>query len=108
MRRPVQIHPVRLDELQTAATGRCVVSFWGHRNTLKQGEEFCGLALGPLTERPVIRLQENHLPQLNGQTFSECWILSPDYVDSFRPAVNEVAAEQIVGWQILKISWEKQ
>lgn len=100
--------PESLSELQSAALGAEVLSFWGHANTLALGETFCGLPLLPETERPVIRLSEDFLPMLNGHVFRECWIVSPDYVASFRPAVNEeVPAEKIAGWQILKITWEE-
>jgi len=91
-----------------AATAHCtVVSFWGHENTRQCAQQFSGIDLTPKTERPVVKLNRDALPELNGKTFHECWILSPDYKDSFRPSIGEeVPAGQIEGWQILKITWE--
>lgn len=107
VRRPVRIVPATLEELHAAAKGKEIVSFWGHANTMAQAERFCGLPLAPGNERPTIQLQESGLPSLGGQTFCECWILSPDYIQNLRPAVGEeVPAEQIGGWTVLKITWE--
>lgn len=107
VRRPVRIVPATPEELHAAAQGKTIASFWGHANTLKQAERFSGLPLAPTVERPTVQLQESGLPSLVGQTFCECWIISPDYIDGFRPAVGEeVPPDRIVGWQILKITWE--
>lgn len=107
IRRPVHIAPVSVDELWAAARNTEIISFWGHANTLAAAEAFSGLPLAPAVERPVIQLQESGLPSMVGQTFCECWIISPDYIDGFRPAVGEeVPPERIMGWQILKITWE--
>jgi hypothetical protein len=107
IRRPVRIEPVSVDELRAAASNTEIVSFWGHANTLAAAEAFSGLPLFPAVERPVIQLQESGLPSMVGQTFCECWIISPDYIGDFRPAVGEeVVSEKIKGWQILKITWE--
>lgn len=107
VRRPVRIRPAKLGELQQAAAGKRAASFWGHENTRAQAEAVAGLPLAPHVERPAIQLQESGLPSLNGQTFCECWILSPDYAENFRPATGgEVSPEQIRTWQVLKITWE--
>ena len=45
---------------------------------------------------------------LHGEVFDTCWVVSPDYVPGFRPPIGvEVTPEQITGWQILKVIWEK-
>ncbi len=107
VRRPVRIVPATREELHAAANGKTIASFWGHANTLVEAECFCGLPLAPGNDRPAIRLQESGLPSLGGQTFCECWILSPDYIRNLRPAVGEeVPAEHIGGWTVLKITWE--
>jgi len=107
IRRPVRIEPVPVGILQATVRDKKIVSFWGHANTLAAAEKFSGLPLAPTVERPAIQLQENGLPSWVGQTFRECWIISPDYIDGFRPAVGEeVASEKIKDWQILKITWE--
>ncbi len=107
IRRPVRIEPQTLSALQSATTGKEIVSFWGHTNTLKRVEQFTELDLSPAEARPVLQLQKSGLPSLVGQTFCECWIVSPDYISSFRPAVGaEIPPEKIAGWQILKLTWE--
>jgi hypothetical protein len=107
VRSPVRIVPATVAELQSAVAGKSVVSFWGHANTLAPAEEFCGLSLRPVGERPVLRLNEAALPTLDGWVFTACWILSPEYADDFRPAPGEVVpVERIVDWQILKMTWE--
>ena len=109
IRRPVRIEPQTREDLLNAVSGKTIISFWGHANTLKRVEQFTSLSLASSCARPVIRLQKSSLPEIEGQTFCECWILSPDYIDSFRPAVGEeVPPEKIKGWQILRIKWETQ
>lgn len=107
IRRPIRIEPQTLEALKISTRDKKIVSFWGHKNTLKRAEQFTGMDLTPSSNRPVIQLQESRLPSLVGQTFCACWILSPDYISSFRPAIGEeVPPEKITGWQILKITWE--
>lgn len=108
IRRPVRISPMSLEDFKREAQGTLsVYSFWGHLNTLKAAEAFTGVELAPRTERPVIQLQESGLPQLYGRAFCECWILSANYIENFRPAPGEeVCANRIESWQILKITWE--
>lgn len=105
-RREVAIAPASLTALREAAATRRVCSFWGHANTLRAASAATGLDLTPATARPVLELSPDNLPLFAGQVFSECWIVSPDYRDNFRPAVGEeVDAAKIVNWQILKITW---
>jgi len=109
IRRPVQIEPQTFEALQEAKQNAEIFSFWGHANTLDVAEQFTGISLQPKTKRPALQLQESRLPQLYGQTFCECWVLSPDYIDNFRPAIGEeVPPEKIKDWQILKLTWETQ
>ena len=82
-------------------------SFWGHENTLRAASDFLKVELTPKTDRPTLKLSENNRPMLDGKEFTECWIISPNYVENFRPEIGgEVAAEQIRDWTILKIIWE--
>ena len=104
IRRPVQITPSSLDDLKLELSAGDVVSFWGHRNTLAAAEKLIGYDLTPQEERPVVRLTENALPELEGTEFSECWIVSPNYSSDFRPAIGEeIPPEKIASWQCLKI-----
>ena len=107
IRRDVTIEPQPHSALKSALDGKRIVSFWGHTNTLARAEEFAGCGLAPKSERPVLKLNDDHFPTLGNQAFSEVWILSPDYIGHFRPAVGEeVPPEKISGWQILKLTWE--
>lgn len=97
-----------MDDLQSALRGAEVHSFWGHRNTVHAAEKIAGVTLFRESERPAITLSEDRKPVLDDIEFDTCWVLSPDYISGFRPDIGqEVTPEQITGWQILKISWEK-
>ena len=107
IRRPIQIAPQPLTALQHAADGAELCSFWGHENSRAAAEAFCGLLLRPETERRSITLNSEGFPILGSRAFSECWVLSPDYIDNFRPAIGqEVPQNKIRGWQILKLTWK--
>lgn len=109
IRRPVRMAPVDIPDLQQAAKGRTLVSFRGHANTVRLAEAVTGLSLKPDCERPVLCLDDAGCPVSAGISFRECWLVTPDSMTGFRPAVGvEVAAAQIAGWNILKLSWEKQ
>lgn len=96
-----------VDDLREMLVGAEVVSFWGHENTRLAAEAVLGVSLAPKTPRPAILLSSESRPQLDGRTFDICWILSPDYRAGFRPAIGqEVAATAIVGWHVLKLTWQ--
>lgn len=106
IRRKIVISPEPLPGLQLAASGKRIASFWGHANTLCSASKVTELDLTPRTERPVLELSSEGLPMLDGQVFQECWVISPDYRENFRPNVNQtVDAINIINWQCLKISW---
>ena len=96
LRRAVDIQPVPLEAFPRDVE---ICSFWGHSNTLALASEFLAIDLTPKTERPVLVLSENQLPTFNGEEFSECWILSPNYAEVFRsPIGTETPAEKIKDW----------
>ena len=106
IRREVVVKPRSLDDLREALSNRPWLSFWGHANTAAAASELLGHNIRPATERPALTLDETKLPNLDGTSCRECWILSPDYSPGYRPAPNqEVAADKILGWQVLEISW---
>lgn len=103
IRRAVEIRPVSRDEIPINPE---VFSFWGHQNTQTLAGQFLGLDLTPRQERPVLNLSEKQLPMLFGEEFWECWIVSPNYVENFRAKIGEeIPAEKIKNWTILKITW---
>lgn len=105
-KRKVVIQEVRLEELKQKLNEAEIFSFWGHRNTLRAAEQIAKCSLEPRIERPALVLSEDYLPTLYGETFNECWILSPDYISGFRPAIGEeVTEDKIINWIVLKINW---
>ena len=107
VRRKVVIEVLSRDALLEVMGGKKLASFWGHANTLKAVNAWLGIDLTPKTERPALCLSEDKLPLLDGVEYKACFILSPDYRQGFRPAIgSEVDAADILGWQVLKISWE--
>lgn len=111
VRRRVVITPRSLDELRVCAEGSCaegseVFSFWGHENTLVVARDWLGWDVTPRSLRPAITLDAERFPSLDGHSFSEVWIVSPDYHPGFRPEIGvEVSAVQIHGWQILHMDF---
>ena len=104
IRNDVVISPCPLETLLSVLENAETVSFWGHRNTLTAVNQLLNHDLTPKTERPALVLSPNRKPMLDGEEFSECWILSPDYRENFRPAIGvEVTADSICNWQCLKI-----
>lgn len=106
IRRAVSIQPRPLVDLLAAMQGRAVFSFWGHANTLSAVCRLLGRDVAPLCVRPVLTLDRHDLPCLAGRSFAECWVLSPEYAETFRPELGqEVAESAIVAWRVLHICW---
>jgi hypothetical protein len=108
VRRAISVETVPLAALRAALhSGAVVHSYWGHENTRHAAELVLDADLCPHTERPVVSLDAAGLPNLDGCSFRACYVLSPDYATSFRPAIGqEVAAEKICGWKVLKLEWK--
>lgn len=107
IRRPVHIEPRQLADLRAALVGRTLYSFWGHANTLAAVTRMLVRDVRPKTARPVLSLDNSCLPCLDGRSFNECWVLSPDYVENFRPDPGqEVSEEAIAAWRVLYIRWQ--
>ena len=87
--------------------GSCeIVSFWGHENTRAVAEGVLGASLRPAVARPALTVSPEGRPMLDGETFDACWVLSPDYVPGYRPAIGtEVGPESITGWCVVKLEW---
>jgi hypothetical protein len=110
VRRHLTVEPRSIGDLQTALLKHPWVSTWGHANTVLLASSLAGVNLRPKTERPALTLNESQFPQLDGQSFAECWLLTPDYVEpGFRPKIGEeVSADKIRDWQILRLSWQTE
>ena len=106
IRQTVKIEPCSLTELLEKLQSSSIYSFWGHFNTLPAVKHLLEYDLTPTENRPVLTLSSNCKPQYAGLEFSECWILSPDYIEDFRPAIGEeIPPEKIKSWQCLKITF---
>lgn len=108
VRRSVRVEPRSVGDLLTAMHEHPWVSAWGHENTVELAGALACANLRPNTSRPALSLDEALLPSLEGQSFEEIWLLSPDYAPGFRPQIGqEVAADEISRWQVLLISFLK-
>ncbi len=106
IRRRVIVEPMRVDQVCSEIAGAEVHSFWGHAATRTAAESLLGVSLATTKERPEIILSSENLPTLDGQIFDACYVCSPNYMPGFRPQIGtEVSPDQILGWQMLKISW---
>ena len=104
VRRPIRVEPRSVKDLRTAMDERAWVSAWGHENTIALANTLACADLRPATVRPALVLDSGKLPSLDGQSFDEVWLLSPDYTPGFRPQIgHEVPAEAIQGWQVLRL-----
>lgn len=109
----VEIEEVKAETLrETLASGAAVRSFWGHAETQGAAEAFLGVSAGTLTPRvprPALRLNAEGLPELDGECFAECYVLSPDVAGGGRPAPGQAAAPSaITGWHVLRLRWMKR
>lgn len=108
VRQPLSIWPRTAEEWsKTLAAANGVASFWGHSNTLQAASQWAGIDLTAPSPRPALVLDPDGYPSLDGESFSNCWVLSPDYAPGFRPQEGQVVPpEAILGWQALEIIWE--
>lgn len=109
----VEIEEIRVETLREALeSGAMVRSFWGHAETQGQAEAFLGAPAGTLTPRvprPALRLGAEGLPELDGEAFAECFVLSPDVAGGGRPAPGQAASPAaIVRWHVLRLRWMKR
>jgi len=110
IRVPVVVIPRTVENLKVALEGDDVEvhSFWGHQNTLAAASSIAGVDLTPKSERPALTLNECGFPMLDGEEFSEVWVLNPNYVDGYRPAIGvEVQLYRITGWTVLRYMFSR-
>lgn len=109
IRRKVVVEPHSVEDLLAVMQERPWVSTWGHANTVELASTMLCADLRPKVERPALRLSPDNLPLFEGRTFNECWILSPDYTENFRPKVGEeVTLDKIKAWQVLRMEWKEE
>ena len=106
VRRKVLIEPKTPEEFQKVVQNAEISSFWGHENTLSVVKQLLGVDLTPKEERPILSLSEDNFPQLYGESFTEVWLVNPDYKGVYRSKIGEeVSSDKIAGWQILKVTY---
>ena len=107
IRRRVVIEVTTREALLSELSGHGVKSFWGHANTLPAVNAWLGVDVTPDVARPAVSLTPELLPQLDGQVFRRCFVLSPDYRPGYRSAIGvEVGHEDVLGWQGLEMTWD--
>lgn len=105
VRRRVLIEPISIEDAK-ARLEAGFVSFWGHANTAAVAQAQLGFDVRPKTGRPALKLNEEQLPTLDGETFTHVVILSPNYRPGFRPAPTvEPTNDDIVGWEPLLLTF---
>ena len=83
-------------------------SYWGHTNTLSAVNALCRVDLTPREDRPALTTDAAGFPALYGQSYRECWVLTPKYRPGFRPAVGvEVTSGDILSWHTVRILWNE-
>ena len=103
----VACEEIPVDALRARLADRSVASFWGHANTRAAAEAILHADLAPAVARPVLALDGDNYPVLDGERFEEAYVLSPDYVANFRPAVGEeVTPGSIRAWHALRRTWD--
>lgn len=106
VRRRLTVEPRCVGDLLTAMQERPWVSAWGHENTVAAASTIVCADLRPDVARPALTLDQDLLPSLDGRSFGEIWLLSPDYEPGFRPQVGqEVPEAAIKGWQVLSLTF---
>jgi hypothetical protein len=106
IRREVKIKPVDLDSLRKLGQQGNCYSFWGHQNSIDYANEILGFDVTPKEQRVPLKLNSDKLPTLYGESFTECWILSPNLETGLRPAIGrEITPTEIKKWCVLKVTW---
>ena len=102
----VEIEEIGVEALRRVLTESDPVSFWGHENSRSLAESVLSVSLKTATARPAMTLDGEGFPTLDGQRFTECHVLSPDYAPGFRPSIgSEVPSDAIHAWHALRLSW---
>ena len=103
----VTCEEIPIDALRARLAERSVASTWGHANTRAAAEAILRVSLAPAVARPILALDHDYYPVFEGERFMEAYVLSPDYVANFRPAIGEeVAPESIRSWHALQLKWD--
>ncbi len=108
VRRKMAAVPVDLKDVIYSLKSGAFVSAWGHRNTLEAVNKMLGVDITPASERPVIILDEQNFPMLDGEQFTKVLLVSPNLKKGFRPKIGEeVQEEAILSWQALLLNFDE-
>ena len=67
----VACEEIPVDALRARLADRSVASFWGHANTRAAAEAILHADLAPAVARPVLALDGDNYPVLDGERFEE-------------------------------------
>ncbi len=107
IRAVVTVTPVEIEHFRNIVAKAEIHSYWGHNSTIVAANQLLQIDVTPESERPALHLSQFNRPILNGYEFIECWILSPNFIENFRPRIGEeVLPEKIKSWHVLNIRWK--
>lgn len=107
VRREVHVRPVDMEWVKGKLNNSYFGSAWGHANTINTINQMLGVDVTPTEERPAIVLSEEGFPMLNGETFHSVIVISPDFVEGYRPDLREEITEDvIIGWHALLLEFD--
>ena len=105
VRRPARLTPLGKEDLLVLLKDKEVVSFWGHQNTVALASAYLGREIP--CRRVALGLSRDLFPSIDGETFQEVILLTPEYREGFRPQIGvEPTPEDILRWGALRISFE--
>ncbi len=105
-RRYCTITPIDKSVLDALSSGAILHSYWGHSNTIEAANAFLGINVTPPRERRAIVLNSNKYPTLDGVLLDGIIVVSPTYVDGYRPAEGEISSpDKILDWQLLFVNF---
>jgi hypothetical protein len=107
VRRKMLAEPMQMDDVITIARTGQFESAWGHANTIKAVNDVLGADITPREARPAVILDGDNFPTLYGQKFTTVFLISPNFVSGFRPAIGEeVGEEKIKSWSALRLNFD--
>lgn len=105
VKRPARLTPLRKEDLLALLKDKEIVSYWGHQNTVSLASAYLGREIP--CRRVALGLSRDLFPSIDGETFQEVILLTPEYRSGFRPQIGvEPTPEDIREWGVLRISFE--
>ena len=104
--RKAEISPVSIEKTVELMKRYGFESAWGHQNTLYRVNTLLHMDITPAVRRPLVCLDEDGLPLLNGISFHRIIVISPVYARHCRPKIGEEVRESdIKDWHLVLIQF---